>query len=254
MWMTFAPSDLTTNRIFANMPAMDENENEVDYKRQALIASPRLMSEMPVIVCGLGTVGSNAAYHLARLGTKTFTLYDDDKVEKHNLPSQQFERADIGRYKVEAAKDQIHRVTNGATVDAFTERLEGGEPMEGIVVLGFDNMESRRMVFDLCCHMQPQVHRVIDIRMAGNTAQAFTLNPCNPDEVAAYRLFDFDDSEAAELPCGGESVSYVGPWSGVLAANLTRQHVMGEEVPFSVIMDFADWTFKMPKLPKVAVA
>jgi molybdopterin-synthase adenylyltransferase len=228
----------------------ETSTDKVDYRRQALIANPRLLSAIPVHIVGMGTVGSNAAYHLARLGIKNFTIYDADRVEAHNIPSQQFDHADIGNLKVEAAYRQILRSAPDASVDVVAEFADGTEQMEGIVILGLDSMDARREVFAMACEYQPQVKRVIDIRMAGNTAQAFTINPCDPEAVAAYKLFDFNNDLAAELPCGGESVSYVGPWSGVLAANLVRQHAMEEDVPFSVTVDFGSWTFKFPKFKK----
>lgn len=232
------------------MTATETDTDKVDYKRQALIANPRLLAETKVHIVGIGTVGSNAAYHLARIGVKDFTIYDADSVEAHNIPSQQFDHADIGRLKVEAATEQILRSAPDATVDAVPEFCDGSEMLEGVVVLGLDSMDARREVFATACEYQPQVKLVIDIRMAGNTAQVFAFNPSDPEAVEAYKLFDFNNDMGAELPCGGESVSYVGPWSGVLASNLVRQHVMGEEVPFSITVDFGKWDFKFPKFKR----
>lgn len=226
--------------------------DSVDYKRQSAIANPRLLSAVPVHLVGIGTVGSNAAYHLARLGIKDFTLYDADRVESHNIPSQQFDHADIGNFKVYAAETQIKRTAPDAKVTTVAEFCDGTEDMRGIVILGLDSMQARRDVFNLCCEQNPAVKLVVDIRMAGNTSQAFALDPCDPAQVDGYRLFDFDDDHAAALPCGGESVSYVGPWSGTVAANIVRQHVMGEDYPFSLTVDFAKWAFKLPKLPALA--
>lgn len=239
------------------LDSCDENEREipvskdrVDYKRQALIANPRLLGEVEVHIVGLGTVGSNAAYHLARLGVKDFTFYDADRVESHNIPSQQFDHADIGRLKVEAARDQVLRTAPDARVEVVPEFADGSEMMRGVIVLGLDSMDARRMVFDLCAEGQPQVKRVLDIRMAGNMAQSFMIDPTDAQQVKDYRFFDFDDEHAAELPCGGESVSYVGPWSGVLAANLVRQYVMDENPPFASTMNFETWDFKLPKFKR----
>lgn len=222
--------------------------DKVDYKRQSAIASPERLSKVHVHIVGMGTVGSNAAYHLARLGVKNFTFYDADSVESHNIPSQQFDFADIGRLKVEAARDQVLRTAPDAKVKTVAEFADGSEDMAGIVVFGLDSMQARRDVFNLCCENNPSVKFVIDIRMAGNTSQAFALDPCDGAKVKGYRLFDFDDKDAIDLPCGGESVSYVGPWSGTVASNLVRQFVMDEEYPFALTVDFAKWSFKTPKL------
>lgn len=222
--------------------------DSVDYKRQSALANPRLLSQLPVHIVGLGTVGSNAAYHLARLGIKNFTFYDADRVESHNIPSQQFDHADIGRLKVEAARDQVLRTAPDAKVEAIAEFADGTEAMRGIVILGLDSMQARRDVFAMCCESNPTVKLMVDIRMAGNTSQAFAIDPCDPAKVKGYRLFDFDDDHAADLPCGGESVSYVGPWSGVVASNIVRQFVMEEDYPFSLTVDFGKWDFKFPKL------
>lgn len=223
-------------------------EHRVDYKRQSAIASPRLMAETSVAICGMGTVGSNSAYQLARLGTKVFHLIDFDKVEAHNLPSQQFFLTDIGRYKAEAARDQIIGITNDADIELTLDPLAGGEDLGAdVVILGVDNMQARRDIFDLSAHMIPSVKRVIDVRMAGNHMQVFSIDPCNESEVEKYRLFDFNDEDAHELPCGGESVSYVGAMSGAMVANVVRQHVMGERVSFMVRWNLGNWTFQEVK-------
>lgn len=228
----------------------DTSSPAVSYKRQTALCDPDKAANVPVTICGMGTVGSNVAYQLARLGVKRFHLVDFDHVEAHNLPSQQYGLSDLGRLKVEAAKDQVESITDGAEVTISNTRMDGSEYFDGgIVIFGFDNMAARRTVFELGVAYQPQIERLIDIRMGGNYMNVFSIVPKDSEQVRDYERFLISDEEALDLPCGGETVSYVGAMAGAMAANLVRQHVMGDEnIPFRLDWDLGNWSLRNIKL------
>ena len=53
-----------------------------------------------VEIVGCGATGSRVALELVKLGVRHFVLWDDDKVEDHNIANQAFEACDVGEYKV----------------------------------------------------------------------------------------------------------------------------------------------------------
>ena len=53
-----------------------------------------------VLIIGAGGIGSFLIPLLDKTNLYTLTVYDPDKVETKNLTYQNFEKDDVGRYKV----------------------------------------------------------------------------------------------------------------------------------------------------------
>ena len=60
-----------------------------------------------VAIAGLGGLGSNIAFSLARIGTGHLHLIDFDRVDLTNLNRQQYLMRHIGMYKTEALKEEL---------------------------------------------------------------------------------------------------------------------------------------------------
>lgn len=60
-----------------------------------------------VAVAGLGGLGSNVAFSLARIGVGHLHLIDFDRVDISNLNRQQYMMRHIGMYKTEALKEEL---------------------------------------------------------------------------------------------------------------------------------------------------
>ncbi len=70
--------------------------------------------------CGLGSVIAECAL---RLGFENICIVDGDKVELSNLNRQNYVRADIGKFKVEALKDRLLQINQEARIEAIPEFL-----------------------------------------------------------------------------------------------------------------------------------
>ena len=70
----------------------------------------KLLSEGHVAVAGLGGLGSNVAYALARIGVGHLHLIDFDVVDITNLNRQQYFIDQIGMYKTDALKSLLERI------------------------------------------------------------------------------------------------------------------------------------------------
>ncbi len=96
------------------------------------------------LVVGAGSVGSNAAEMLVRSGVKRLSVLDFDVVEAANLSRTVFERADLGRPKVEALAERLRRIAPDAVVTPHDARIEDltDEQLDEIdvVVLGADDL------------------------------------------------------------------------------------------------------------------
>ena len=79
-----------------------------------------LIQDKVIAVFGLGGVGGTALEALARTGFKHFILIDFDKVDPSNLNRQiLYTQKDIGRNKVEAAKERILSINPEADIQIF---------------------------------------------------------------------------------------------------------------------------------------
>lgn len=79
-----------------------------------------LIQDKVIAIFGLGGVGGTALEALARTGFKHFLLVDFDKVDPSNLNRQILYTAkDIGRNKVEAAKERILSINKEADIKIF---------------------------------------------------------------------------------------------------------------------------------------
>lgn len=213
-------------------------DEQVSYSRQVDFCDPQRASETHVTIIGLGTVGSNAAVELARLGVGGLHLVDADAVEAHNLPSQRYGTADLGVAKTEACVAQVTAVNDGVAVTSHEGFLQGGESLpDGPVVLAVDSMDARKAILDMSLAWRPNHPLVIDARMAGQALQLFAIDPSRAEELERWQGFWFPPEEAHPVPCGGRSVSYIGAICGGLIAAHLRRQIMGEAIPFLTTMD-----------------
>ncbi|EJY56111.1 UBA/THIF-type NAD/FAD binding protein [Alicyclobacillus hesperidum URH17-3-68] len=94
----------------------------------------RRFQEMTVTVLGVGGGGSNYVMQLVGLGVGNIRLVDHDKVELSNLSRQlPYEFADVGEYKVEAAKRYIEKRNAEIKVDIWTTCLTTVSDVENII-------------------------------------------------------------------------------------------------------------------------
>ena len=98
-------------------------------------------------IIGCGSVGSVVAENLARFGITRMTLYDFDTVEPRNLANQMFTQADVGRLKVEALADMLHRINPEVDNDlTLVPKGYAGQKLSGYVMLCVDNIDLRREI------------------------------------------------------------------------------------------------------------
>ncbi len=107
-----------------------------------------------VLLVGAGGLGAPAALYLAAAGVGELGLVDFDVVEASNLQRQVlFSTADIGRPKLDAARDRLTGLNPDVVVRPFPHRLTGDNALEvlrpyDVVVDGTDNFPTRYLVND----------------------------------------------------------------------------------------------------------
>jgi molybdopterin/thiamine biosynthesis adenylyltransferase len=72
-----------------------------------------LIEKQTISVIGVGGIGTNIAFQLARLGVQKIILVDSDNIEPSNLNRQSlFSKDQIGKKKTDVAKDTINQIHN----------------------------------------------------------------------------------------------------------------------------------------------
>jgi len=107
-----------------------------------------------LVICGCGAIGSNLIDTLIRQGFSRIRVIDMDRVDTHNLNTQAYEEADVGALKVAATQNRAFR-TVGVELDIESKELTAAnikKLLKGadLVIDGFDNNKSRRLVQDFC--------------------------------------------------------------------------------------------------------
>ena len=133
-----------------------------------------------VLLIGAGGLGSPVALYLAAAGIGTLGIMDADRVDLSNLQRQVIHTtADIGRLKVESAKDTINQINPDVNVLAYpefatAENIPNILPEYDLVVDGCDNFATRYLMSDAAViYKKPYVYGSI-MRFDG---QAAVFNP-----------------------------------------------------------------------------
>ena len=141
-------------------PAADLTSAEVErYSRHLIIPEigalgQRRLKNAKVLVIGAGGLGSPALLYLAAAGVGTLGIIDDDAVDLSNLQRQVIHGvADVGRPKIESARDAVARLNPLVDVRLHDVRLDASNALElfsgyDLILDGADNFATRYLVND----------------------------------------------------------------------------------------------------------
>jgi adenylyltransferase/sulfurtransferase len=138
-----------------------------------------------VLLVGAGGLGSPVALYLAAAGVGTLGLVDFDVVDLSNLQRQVLHgTSDVGRSKLDSARDRIHDVNPHVAVDTYEMRLTSANALDilseyDVVVDGTDNFVTRYLTNDACVLVgKPNVYGSI-FRFEGQASVFATeTGPC----------------------------------------------------------------------------
>ncbi|GEM_PF-2716691 len=103
------------------------------HDRHSLLIGERNIEKIKratVMVCGVGGLGSAAAYFLARYGVGSLILLDPDVIELSNLNRQYFFYEDVGIPKVYAVKKLLTNINPFIDVKTFHIKLQEMDPQK----------------------------------------------------------------------------------------------------------------------------
>lgn len=212
-----------------------------------------------IIVAGIGGIGSNVAFQLARMIPANLTLYDDDTVEMVNMAGQLFSSKDIGEAKVNAIANMIYNYTSMRQVftikDKFTSDKEAGD----IMICGFDNMRARATFFSSWVgHLKDKTEEerkkclYLDGRLSIDTLQILCITGDDHYNIDRYKKeFLFSDSMADATVCSMKQTTYLACMIGSLMVNLFTNFIANSlnpiipyDLPFFTEYDAQNMIFK----------
>lgn len=142
----------------------------VRYARQLVLPDvgedgQRRLRDARVAIVGAGGLGSPAAIYLAGAGVGTIGLVEFDRVDRTNLHRQiLYADADVGRAKLDAARDRLLALNPTVTIVTHGDRLDARNALDvlrdyDVVLDGSDNFATRYLVNDACALLgKPDVY------------------------------------------------------------------------------------------------
>lgn len=116
----------------------------------------RKLKAAKVLMIGTGGLGSPLGLYLAAAGVGRLGIVDFDVVDESNLQRQIIHGTkDVGRPKIESARDRLQDINPNVKIDAYETRLTSENALDlfrdyDVVVDGTDNFPTRYLVNDAC--------------------------------------------------------------------------------------------------------
>jgi adenylyltransferase/sulfurtransferase len=156
------------------------------------------------LLIGAGGLGSPLALYLAAAGVGRIGLVDFDVVDFSNLQRQVLHGTpDVGRPKLQSAKDRLKAINPEVTVDLFETRLTSQNALSicdphDIIIDGTDNFPTRYLVNDICVLLgKPNVYGSI-FRFDGQASVFY------PPQGPCYRCLYPEPPPPGEVPSCAE--------------------------------------------------
>jgi adenylyltransferase/sulfurtransferase len=186
-----------------------------------------------VLLIGAGGLGSPLGLYLAAAGVGRIGLVDFDVVDFSNLQRQILHGTpDVGRSKLQSAKDRLHGINPEVQIDLYETRLTSAnalamfEPYD-IIIDGTDNFPTRYLVNDACVLLKkPNVYGSI-FRFDGQASVFY------PPHGPCYRCLYPEPPPPGEVPsCAEGGVLGILPGLiGCIQATEAVKLILGQGTP-----------------------
>jgi len=252
--------ELWINKIQADKSLAIDNLGELYIKQHGGVDMDKIRRTVSTFV-GCGTLGSNIAYTMSRLGYRVFSLIDYDTVTLHNIPNQFFKHNQEGLHKVRALRDNLLEVLPNSTlplVFTFENKFEDYRQYNGdiptmlnnhidVFFLVTDNLESRYNAVKFIREQSISIginYLVIDCRMNDlNTyvTYAYYINERESYDNHLRTMID-KDGELIKLEdenvCGLQSSILVAQSCSLTVIDILNKHHKNERIPFLTTNEF----------------
>lgn len=204
-----------------------------------------------VLMIGTGGLGSPLGLYLTAAGIGTIGVVDFDVVDESNLQRQIIHGTkDVGRPKIESARDRLKDINPNTNIEAFETRLTSENALElfkdfDVIVDGTDNFPTRYLVNDASVLTgKPNVYGSI-FRFEGQASVFWA------ERGACYRCLYPEPPPPGLVPsCAEGGVLGVLPGIvGTIQANEVIKVILGAEgILLNRLLLFDAWNMKFREL------
>ncbi len=242
------------------VPATLTNVEIARYSRHLILPEvglegQRKLKNARVLTIGTGGLGSPLGLYLAAAGVGTLGIVDFDVVDESNLQRQIIHGTkDIGRPKIESARDRLLDINPNTKIEAFETRLTSENALElfrefDVIVDGTDNFPTRYLVNDASVLTGKQNVYGSIFRFEGQASVFWA------EKGACYRCLYPEPPPPGLVPsCAEGGVLGVLPGIvGTIQANEVIKVILGAEgILLNRLLLFDAWkmTFRQLKLRK----
>lgn len=197
----------------------------------------------PIHLIGAGGINNLVGPILAKMGVSELHVWDDDRLETRNCPSEvAYSYNMVGQLKTAAMADMIyHLMPNSVEFHQHVERVTPETNLEGVVISGVDSMKGRREIWQCVQANFLHVPLYIDARSAGEEIAIFAFSPSNMKDAKIYQEdWLYSDEEGLKLECGARNIGYISAYMAAeISRIITRFH---RDLPFNfyTARDFAN--------------
>jgi len=208
--------------------------NEMLMRQRDLIPDGSLSTS--VVIIGCGGIGSHTAMALARMGMKDVTIIDPDTVSIHNVSSQGFDVADVGKSKVDVTRSKIMRATRTVvkTSKALVRTVSDMNLHDDIYILAVDSMASRKDIFGL---LESRNAIVINPAMGAEimTMDVYDMTSASANDDFKARWFSDDDGVQEE--CTSKATIYTTLLISSFIAKVAKDVITSNDYTRRIVYD-----------------
>lgn len=188
----------------------------IDYARHETVFHPVRWGDNRVDVIGVGATGSKVALSLAKLGVQNLHVWDDDKVEAHNLANQVYGVADIGTQKTLAMSEHISQATGLDVTRHGRWTPRHARSIGKVVFVMVDSMAARKEIYD-AFRANVSIELIVDPRLGARHGHVLTYKPGDRPSLDRYasQLYSDEDAITEASACG--TAITVGPTADIIS-------------------------------------
>lgn len=214
----------------------------LDHSDQVKIFDPKTWG-WPVHLVGAGGVNNLVGPILAKMGVSELHVWDDDRLEMRNCPTEiAYSYTMIGEFKTAAMANTIyHLMPNNVEFHQHIERVRAETKLKGVVVSGVDSMTARKEIWQCVQNNFVDVPLYIDARSAGEEIAIFAFRPTDFEFADIYQGdWLYDDAESLQLECGARNIGYISAYLAAEISRIITRFHRGLPIDFYTTQDFAD--------------
>jgi len=169
------------------------------------------LNDFTVTMIGSGAIGRQVAIQLAALGAREIQLVDFDRVELTNVTSQGYFATDVGRLKVDATAELLHRIDSTIQIETIPDRYRPTLKTGEVIFTCVDSISSRAAIWK---SIREACTFWCDGRMLGEVMRVLTAVDESSRNHYASTLFP--QSEAQVGACSSRSTIYTAALAAAL--------------------------------------